>query len=125
MEPRQRNANGTFQKGQPSPEGARRKKGALNKITADIRAGCIEGFTRHGSNGRGEGGFAGYVFYLAKKHPKAAFRIIEKLLPLTVNGSGLGNRAIGQITIVSVPTGTYLNREDRAKQREPPHTIDH
>src|SRR5512132_703741 len=71
----------------------RRKKGTLNKLTADIRAGAISGFARHGSNGRGEGGFAGFCFYLAKKHPKAAARIVEKLLPLTVNANGAGNLA--------------------------------
>jgi hypothetical protein len=124
MEQRQRNANGTFQKGQPSPEGARRKKGVLNKITADIKAGCISGFARHGSNGRGEGGFAGFCFYLAKKHPKAAARIVEKLLPLNVNGSGFPGAMINSVRILSVPSGTHLSKEELQRLQEP-HVIDH
>src|SRR3954452_11604622 len=108
MEERPRNTNGTFQKGQPSPVGARRKAGIQNKITKDIREGAIEGFARHGSNGRGEGGFAGFCYFLAKKHPKAAAKIVEKLLPLQVQGSGVGgNSFIHSVNIVSVPSGDY------------------
>jgi hypothetical protein len=124
MDSRPRNANGTFQKGQPPPVEANRKKGVPNKITKDIREGAIEGFTRHGSNGRGEGGFAGFCFYLAKKHPKAAAKIVEKLLPLNIHGQGFGNRAIGQINIVSVPHGVQLTKADMDQLREP-HTIEH
>jgi hypothetical protein len=128
MDQRQRNPNGTFQKGQPSPEGARRKKGVLNKLTADIRAGAIEGFARHGSNGRGEGGFSGFCFYLARKHPKAAARIVEKLLPLTVNanGTGFGGPVISSVNIVSIPSDNYLSQADIERLRhQEPHVIDH
>ena len=60
---RPRNANGTFGKGGPPPAArAHRQRGVSNKITRDIRDGAIAGFARHGSNGRGEGGFAGYCF---------------------------------------------------------------
>jgi hypothetical protein len=52
---------------------------------------------------------------LAKRHPKAAAKIVEKLLPLTVNGSGLGSSTIGTINVVSVPVGTYLSAEDIQK----------
>ena len=106
---------GRFRRAPPSPEGARRKKGVLNKITADIREGAIAGFARHGSNGRGEGGFAGFCYFLAKRHPKAAARIVEKLLPLNVNATGLGGPHIGSIQIVSVPSNTYLTSEDVAR----------
>lgn len=117
MDQRPRSANGRFEKGQPSPVGARRKKGVQNKITRDIREGCIAGFARHGSNGRGEGGFAGYIYFLAKRHPKAACRVIEKLLPLTVNGTGLGNATIGTINVVAVPHDRYVSANDLAKLR--------
>ncbi len=119
MDSRKRNANGTFQKGQPPPVEAHRKNGVRNKITRDIRQGCIDGFARHGSNGRGEGGFAGYIFFLAKRHPKAACRVIEKLLPLQVNGSGLGNAVIGTINVQSIPSGSFLSSEDIRKIQQP------
>ena len=104
---------------------AHRKKGVANKITADIREGAIAGFARHGSNGRGEGGFAGFCFYLAKKHPKAAARIVEKLLPLQVNGTGLGGGpSINTVNIISVPTDTYLSAEDISRLHPPMQTIE-
>ena len=103
--------NGQFQKGDAPPEGARRKKGTPNKLTADIRQGCIDGFARHGSDGRGSGGFSGYIFYLAKRHPKAAARLIEKLLPLQIK-SDFGAGHISNVSIVSVPAGHYLTAED-------------
>ena len=116
-------------KGGAPPENARRKKGTLNKITRDIRDGAIAGFARHGSNGRGEGGFAGYCFYLAKRHPKAAARLIEKLLPLTVNANatGFSGPTISTINVVSVPSGEYLSQEDidRLNHQNDPHAIDH
>lgn len=121
---RPRNIKGRFEKGQPPPTGARRKKGVPNKLTSDIRAGAIAGFARHGSNGRGEGGFAGFCFYLAKKHPKAAARIVEKLLPLNVNATGLGGPSINSIKIVSIPSGEYLSHEAIA-QMYPQRTLDH
>ena len=90
-----------------------------NKITRDIRQGCIDGCARHGSNGRGEGGFAGYIFFLAKRHPKAACRVIEKLLPLQVNGNGLGGAVIGTINVQSIPSGSFLSSEDIRKIQQP------
>ena len=101
-----------------------RKKGTLNKLTADIRAGAISGFARHGSNGRGEGGFAGFCFYLAKKHPKAAARIVEKLLPLNVNATGLSNPSISTVNVISVPAGRFLSKEDMDRLQQPQLTID-
>jgi hypothetical protein len=118
MEERKRNPNGTFQKGQPSPEGARRKRGVINKITRDIREGAIEGFARHGSDGRGRDGFSGFCYYLAKKHPKAAAKIVEKLLPLTVNGNLPGVAAVS-VNIVGVPPGNFLSHDDISRLTAP------
>jgi hypothetical protein len=99
--------------------------GVANKITADIRAGAIAGFARHGSNGRGEGGFAGFCFFLARKHPKAAARIVEKLLPLTVNGTGVGGSHISAVNIVSIPHGHFLDAAGIEKYRAPATLLEH
>lgn len=126
MDTRPRNANGTFQKGQPPPVEANRKKGVANKITHDIREGAIAGFARHGSNGRGEGGFAGFCYYLAKKHPKAAARIVEKLLPLHVNGTGLaGAGASVVVNVQSIPSGSFLSAESIERLAAPGLTLEH
>ena len=70
---RPRNPDGSFAKGgPPPPPNAHRAKGVMNKISADIKQGVVDGLARHGSDGEGEGGFPGFVFYLAKKHPKQA-----------------------------------------------------
>lgn len=123
---RPRNANGTFGKGGPPPAArAHRQRGVSNKITRDIRDGAIAGFARHGSNGRGEGGFAGYCFYLAKRHPKAAARLIEKLLPLTVNATGTTGHRIGTVNVISVPVDHYLSAEDIARIRSAQPLIEH
>ena len=125
-QPRPRTALGRFAKGQPPPTGPRRRKGVPNKITSDIRRETIAGFARHGSNGRGEGGLAGFAFYLAKKHPKAAARLLEKVLPLTVNGSGLNPPPVSTIRIIGIPSGEFLSREDIDRlQHQETHTIDH
>src|SRR6188768_2328650 len=118
MDDRPRTAGGKFAKGQPSPVNAGRKAGVQNKICRDIREGAIAGFTRHGSNGRGEGGFSGFCYYLAKKHPKTAARIVEKLLPLQVSGK-LGGTTVGQINIMSVPSDNFLSAADMARLRQP------
>ena len=126
MEARARNPNGTFQKGAYDPTRARRVKGEANKITRDIKNGCIEGFAAHGLDGKGKLGFPGYIQFLAGKHPKAAVRIIEKLLPLQVNGQGFGHSAIGSVNIVSIPSGVHLTRSELAQLQNPtPHVIDH
>ena len=116
MEQRQRNPNGTFVKGGSPPEKARRAKGIQNKITRDIREGAIAGFARHGSNGRGEG-FSGFCYYLAKRHPKAAVRIIEKLLPLNINATAAG-ASIHTVNIVSIPSGEHLTKDAIARLQQ-------
>ena len=60
---RPRNPNGTFQVGQPRPEIPRRAKGVpTNKLTTlDIHKGILEAANRVGSDGRGTGGWVGYL----------------------------------------------------------------
>jgi hypothetical protein len=126
MDTRKRRADGTFEPGGKLPENARRARGVQNKITRDIREGAIAGFARHGSNGRGEGGFAGFCFYLAKKHPKSAAKVIEKLLPLVVKGDGLGGANVAvQFNVTSVPSGSYLSQESIAQLRPEAPQIEH
>jgi hypothetical protein len=85
-----------------------RLKGNPNKINADIKSGCIEGFAAHGLDGKGKLGFPGFIQYLAEKHPKSAARIVEKLLPLHVSGSGFQSSPVGQVNVYSVPAGHFL-----------------
>jgi hypothetical protein len=107
---------GTFVSGyDPRRVNAHRKKGSVNKFPTDLRRDVVAGLAQHGSDGKGTGGFQGYVFWLASKYPKQAARIIERILPLTVNGSGLGASAVGTINVVSLPSNTYLSPDMIAK----------
>jgi len=45
----------------------------------------------------------------------AAARIVEKILPLTVHGTGLNSQTIGSVNVISVPVDHYLSAEDVAK----------
>ena len=117
---------GTFLPGHdPRRSKPDRRKGTVNKIPADIKKGCIEGFTAHGFDGRGLDGFPGYIRFLAGKHPKAAAKIVEKLLPLNITGTGLAASTIGSINVVSIPSGNFLTPEAIAQlSPRPPLQID-
>ena len=86
---RPRNPNGTFQVGQPRPELPRRGKGVpTNKLTTlDIHNGILEAANRVGSDGRGTGGWVGYLESAARKHPKYFLPLIARMVPLDINES--------------------------------------
>jgi hypothetical protein len=109
------------------PGWTRRRKGVPNKITRDIREGCIAGFAAHGLDGKGKLGFPGYIQFLATKHPKTASRLIEKLLPFVVNTPGFRPPPVATLNIVSIESGSYLSSADIAhlQQQSDPHAIDH
>jgi hypothetical protein len=120
QEPQPLKKPGTFVKGHdPRRCVGQKRKASPSKIPNDIKRGCIEGFSKHGSDGKGKDGFPGFIFYLASKHPKAAARIVEKILPLTVNGTGLTPSTIRTVNVVSVPSGSFLSREELAKYAPP------
>ena len=90
-------------------------------MTTSIKQGVIEGLAAHGADGQGLNGFPGFVFYLASRHPKSACRLVERLLPpaVVVAGSESGNTTFNKISIVSIPSGQFLSREEYAKATQP------
>ncbi len=85
---RPRNPNGTFQVGQPRPEIPRRAKSVPNKLTTlDIRNGILEAANRVGSDGRGTGGWVGYLESVARKHPKYFLPLFGRVVTLDINES--------------------------------------
>ena len=113
---------GTF--GTNNQPARRRSK---NRIPLDVKAGVIEGLAAHGEDGEGKGGFPGFVLYLARKHPKSAARLAERLLPPSVvvaNNSSSGGH-IHTVNIVSIPSGVHLSQEELARLNQPQLTIDH
>jgi hypothetical protein len=92
--------------GQP-PKGGR-KRGVLNAITRDLKAGILNGAIEHGSDGEGTGGLNGYLQMCAGRHPKAYMALLGRLLPHVIKGDGPLGQHIEQVNIVSIPSGSYL-----------------
>lgn len=63
-------------KGTPKTGG--RKKGSVNKVTADLKAAIIEAF--------GMVGGANYLVEQASANPTAFLTLIGKVLPMTISG---------------------------------------
>lgn len=66
-----------------------RPKGTPNRRTKAITDAIIEGASRVGSDGNGEGGLAGYFERIARKHPRAFMPIIARLIPVKVNATNV------------------------------------
>src|SRR4051794_38955470 len=56
-------------------------KGAVAKITRDLKAGILSGAAMHGADGEGLGGLEGYLQMCASKYPKHYMHLLGKLLP--------------------------------------------
>ena len=110
---RPRNPNGTFQVGQPRPEVPRRAKGVpTNKLTTlDIHKGILEAANRVGSDGRGTGGWVGYLESVARKHPKYFLRVIARMVPLDINESDESGGTITTVNIVSISSGHFFDAD--------------
>ena len=114
MGPKKRHA-GMFKPGH-KPK-ATRQPGQANRMTRDIKQGIVDAAEMHGSDGKGKDGLTGYLFHLAKKHPKAFSSLIGKTIPLQVNAR-VGT-FIGSVNIVSVPTERFLTADDIARIDKP------
>jgi hypothetical protein len=110
------NPDGTFAKGGPPPVcGPGRPKGAINRITADVKRGIIAGAAAHGRDGNGDGGFDGYCEFLAKHHPRSMAQLIGRLLPYDVRGDlNVGVSGISAVNITTIASGMWSinTRED-------------
>lgn len=98
-------------------------KGAIAKITKDLKEGILQGAIAHGANGGGENGLQGYLQMCATKYPKHYMHLLGKLLPHVIKGDGASSVAVSQITIVTVPRGEHLSSESIANKE--PSQIEH
>ena len=79
-----------------------------DRIPHNVKADVVAGLAAHGEDGAGKGGFRGYITHLARKHPKQAARLVERLLPpsVVVANSSPG-ATIRTVNIVSVPSNHF------------------
>ena len=103
----------------------RKKKGAINKLTRDVKAGILDGAIAYGSDGEGTGGLTGYFEMCAARYPKQYMYLLGKLVPLNITGDGAAGHQTLSVNIISVPTDTYLSSEDMARLRGSTQTIEH
>ena len=81
-----------FQKGKPRTGG--RKKGSVNKTTADVRNAIIEAFHMAGG--------ATYLNRLSKSHPQVFCALVGKVVPSEVNATLTGKDGGPIITEVTI-----------------------
>lgn len=100
-----------------SPKNRGRPKGAVAKITRDLREGIIDAAVIVGSDGQGTGGLTGFLVDLAMNHKRAYASLLAKLLPMQASVD-VNTNTVG-IQIVSIESGTFLSREECAKATQP------
>lgn len=107
--------NGRFVKG--GGGGGRKPRGAVNKITRDLKDGVLEAAISLGEDGKGNGGLVGYLKMLARKYPKQFSSLLARLMPLQVNGNLAA--FIGAVNITPVPNGKFVSPEEAIAQMQP------
>ena len=97
----------------------RRAKGVpTNKLTTlDIQKGILEAANRVGSDGRGTGGWVGYLESAARKHPKYFLPLIGRMVSLDINESDESEGPMS-INIVSVPSGHFFDADGNLFARD-------
>ncbi|MEY9594432.1 hypothetical protein ABIA06_006723 [Bradyrhizobium yuanmingense] len=85
----------------------RKMKGAVAKITRDLKNGILDGAISCGSDGAGRGGLRGYLTMCARKHPKSYLNLLGRLVPHVIEGN-VGSAVVAQITIQSIPSGEFI-----------------
>lgn len=83
-----------FQKGQPRPANAGRKKGSKNKTGADVKNAIVEAFFRAGG--------AEYLASLKKSHPAVLCSLIGKVVPAELKAEITGKDGGPIITEVTI-----------------------
>lgn len=99
-------------------------KGAIAKITRDLKEGVISAAEIVGSDGAGTGGLTGFLVDLATHHKRAFASLLVKILPMQVSGNATLGAHIGAINVISVPAGGYLSEADIERFKRPGHNDD-
>jgi hypothetical protein len=106
------------------PPGKGRRKGAINKITADLKQGILRGAANCGYDGAGLGGVDGFLLMCAQRHPKHYLALLGKMLPLNLSAD-VSTTAVNEVRIISVPADHFLSQADMERlQSHLPLTVE-
>jgi hypothetical protein len=103
---------GTFSPGLYQP-GSGRRRGVTNKIPRNLKLSIIDAAVAYGSDGKGNAGLIGYLYFLAGSHPKAFAELLGRTLPYQINTNSAST--VGTVNIVSIPVGRFLDAADISK----------
>ena len=78
---------------------AGRPKGAVNKITRQLKDAILEAGERAG-NDVGEDGMISYLHHQARENPHTFMSLVGKVLPMTVAGTGANGELQMNISFV-------------------------
>ena len=102
----------------------RKPKGAIAKITRDLKEGIIDAAVIVGSDGEGTGGLTGFLVDLALHHKKAYAGLLAKILPLQISPHYNAGAMIGSVNIISVPTGSHFSAAELQRIEQGQGTLD-
>jgi hypothetical protein len=102
----------------------RKEKGAVAKLTREIKNGITEAAANLGRvDLGGGGGLVGYLEYVGLYHPKAFCHLIGKAMPLQIASQHTG-QSITSVRIIAVPHGKHLTREEIEQLNTPGDVIE-
>lgn len=87
----------SFPKGAPRPPGAGRKKGSVNKVTAELKDMILTALDQ-----AHDGGGVEYLKEQAKANPTAFLSLVGKTLPMTVGGTGKDGKILHKVEVVII-----------------------
>jgi hypothetical protein len=106
----QRMPNGRFAPGNV-PLGHRRK-GAYSRLTFDKRSVIQAAIERHGSDGEGTGGEAGYYDFLIRERPSDFNELHKRTIPPATKDSDADGRGTAPVfTIVPIQSGRFISTD--------------
>src|SRR3954453_10265844 len=98
--------NGKFRPGNSASPG--RPAGSQNKVGKILRDCIRDSAERHGRDGRGEGGLAGFFDHLASTRPKEFTQCITKLVPSADEEEDVIVPGITSVEILAVSPDHYF-----------------
>jgi len=73
-----------------------------------LKLSIIDAAVAYGSDGKGNAGLTGYLYFLAGSHPKAFAGLLGRTLPYQINTNSAST--VGTVNIVSIPVSADISK---------------